>query len=208
MYTRWPLWVLVIFGLGQFSQPQCPYQPNPDDNLGACHSVGDDLLTLVNCSICLDYFNLGLSRSTPLNMTLREYYFVVIGGGIAGAIVAARLSANPNVSMLLLDWGGSSSTCTDFPWVSGFYLMANPLVTEHLKSTPQSRTCGANGGKCIISFANILGGDSTQNLMGWQRGTPEDYNQWFDGSNNPDWWYREMLPYLKRIESADPTLVN
>ena len=195
--------LLLILASNQQKSPPCP-TPTPPD--GPCHSTGDGVIAQLNRTICAEYFDVGRSRSTPQKEVHPEYDFVVIGGGTAGAIVASRLSENPTVSVLLLERGGSGSDGTDFPWL-GLILNDNKLITRHLETTPQVNACGANGGKCTIYIADVLGGGSTHNYMGWQRGAPEDYDGW-STNGAIGWSYAELLPYFKRIETVDPSLTN
>ena len=62
------------------------------------------------------YDQLGESRSTKVVKS--SYDFVIIGGGTSGAVVAARLTENPNIRVLLLDAGGSGNEMSDIPWAA------------------------------------------------------------------------------------------
>ena len=64
------------------------------------------------------YDQLGESRSTKVVQS--SYDFVIIGGGTSGAVVAARLTENPNIRVLLLEAGGSGNEMSDIPWAARY----------------------------------------------------------------------------------------
>jgi len=68
--------------------------------------------------------------TVPLSRTLEEYDYIVVGGGTAGCVVANRLSAAPNTSVLVVERGGVKAG-----WVSRV-----PLLSSHTASNG-SRSC-------------------------------------------------------------------
>ena len=132
-------------------------------------------------------------------MGQREYDYVIAGGGTAGCILAARLSEDPAVSVLLLEAGG-----TDRSWKvrmpSAYdYLFKNPKFNWCYEGEPEP----ALGNRVMYQpRGKVLGGSSSINGLGFIRGHPLDFERWAAGGAD-GWSYREVLPYFRRSESWD-----
>ncbi len=124
---------------------------------------------------------------------------IVVGGGTAGSIVAARLSEDPTRSVLLLELGPDYGA-DPANWPVEF--------TDSFASAPDSHSgvhaceSGANGRRLPLPRAQLIGGCSAHNSCGWVRGTMDDYDAWAD-LGNPGWGWDEVLPVFNRIE-RDP----
>ncbi|QIL82027.1 choline dehydrogenase [Diaphorobacter sp. HDW4A] len=134
------------------------------------------------------------------------YDYVIVGSGAAGAIVAARLSEDPNVTICLLEAGPADS----HPWLklpAGFIkVIFNPKLAWQFSSEPTKRT----GGRRIpLPQGKTLGGSTSINGLVYNRGQHEDFDGWA-ALGNPGWSYDEVLPYFKRseafIDGGDPLL--
>ncbi|KAF9212025.1 hypothetical protein BGZ59_007308 [Podila verticillata] len=134
-----------------------------------------------------------------------EYDFVIVGGGTAGCVLAARLTEqDPSVSVLVLEAGEDM----DKSWnIKVPLFLAQAYGTKHdwcLKSTPQAH---ANNRIIKQVRGKILGGSSSINGMMYTRGPNEDYDYWANELGNPGWSYEEVLPYFKKSERFhDPAL--
>jgi choline dehydrogenase-like flavoprotein len=122
--------------------------------------------------------------------------YVIVGAGSAGCVIAARLSEDPNVSVCLLEAGGSDdSVLIQAP--AAVATMA--WITKYnyaFETVPQP---GLNGRRGYQPRGKALGGSSSINAMLYVRGNKRDYDHWA-ALGNPGWSYEEVLPLFKRSE--------
>ncbi len=122
--------------------------------------------------------------------------YIIVGGGAAGSVLAARLSEDPQTHVCLVEAGPvDRSAFIHCP--AGFALMAQTGVANwSFQSLPQP---GLNGRRGYQPRGKVLGGSTSVNAMIYVRGQPEDYDHWAS-SGNPGWGWDEVLPYFKRAE--------
>ena len=142
------------------------------------------------------------SGSEPAE-TISEFDYVIVGAGSAGCVLANRLSADPDVSVLLLEAGGKD----DYIWihipVGYLYTMNNPRTDWCFSTEPEA---GLNGRALNYPRGKVLGGCSSINGMIYMRGQARDYDQWRQ-LGNAGWSWDDVLPYFKRSED-NRTLAN
>ncbi|KAI5696540.1 hypothetical protein M8J76_002295 [Diaphorina citri] len=141
------------------------------------------------------------SRPTNTKTLLRAYDFIVIGAGSAGAVVANRLSENPDWKILLIEAGGDENEISDIPSLAG-YLQLSELDWKYKTEPPMgdSAYCLAMvGDRCNWPRGKVLGGSSVLNAMIYVRGNKNDYDQW-ERLGNSGWGYKDVLPYFKKSE--------
>ena len=124
------------------------------------------------------------------------YDYVVIGGGSAGCVLAARLSEDPAVRVLLLEAGGADrSVMIHCP--AGLALMAKTKgINWAFETVPQP---GLGGRRGYQPRGKVLGGSSSINAMIYIRGQRGDFDRWA-AEGNSGWSFDEVLPYFQRAE--------
>ncbi|KOC62384.1 Glucose dehydrogenase [acceptor] [Habropoda laboriosa] len=131
-------------------------------------------------------------------MLFLRYDFVVIGGGSAGATVAARLSEEPRFSVLLLEAGLDEPTGTQIP--SFFFNFIGTDIDWQYNTESEDTAClNKEDRKCYWPRGKVLGGTSVMNGMMYMRGSRKDYDDW-TRLGNVGWSYQDVLPYFIRSE--------
>ncbi len=125
-----------------------------------------------------------------------QFDYVVVGAGSAGCIVANRLTENPDVSVLLLEYGGKDNSMfiqmptalsipmntNRFAWQ--FYTEPEPFLDNRKMHCPRGK---------------VLGGSSSINGMVYARGHAMDFDEW-EESGATGWGYAHCLPYFLRAD--------
>ncbi|MPZ00895.1 MAG: choline dehydrogenase [Actinophytocola sp.] len=130
-----------------------------------------------------------------------HYDYVIVGGGSAGCVLANRLSADPNTSVLVLEAGRS-----DWIWDPFIHMPAaltliigNPLYDWRYESEPEPYM---GGRRVYHGRGKVLGGSSSINGMIFQRGNLLDLERWASDPGMKHWDYAHCLPYFKRMETC------
>lgn len=124
-----------------------------------------------------------------------EFDVVIVGGGPAGAVLANRLSADPDRSVLLVEAGpdyGSDAA----RWPQEFL---DPQV-QPLEANSWGLQDAGSG--LALPRARMMGGSSAINACYWIRGSAADYDEW-EKLGNPGWSFDDLLPSFRMAES-DP----
>ncbi|HEX7964859.1 MAG TPA: choline dehydrogenase [Gammaproteobacteria bacterium] len=122
-----------------------------------------------------------------------SFDYVVVGGGSAGCVLAARLSEDPAVSVCLLEAGGAGTGWGVKIPLGIMFTVPAPFINWCFKTVPQP---GLNGRRGYQPRGRVLGGSSAINAMIYTRGHASDYDAW----GVPGWSYKEVLPYFRRSE--------
>ncbi len=126
---------------------------------------------------------------------MSTYDYVIVGAGSAGCVLANRLSADPNVRVLVLEAGGSDRKINVRIPV-GFAKQFRTDLDWNYTAEPESSLIGRS---MYLPRGRSLGGSSSMNAMIYMRGNRGDFDSWAE-NGAPGWSYREVLPYFKRSE--------
>ena len=126
-----------------------------------------------------------------------EFDYVIVGAGAAGCVLANRLSADPNISVLLLEAGGKD----DWIWihipVGYLFCIGNPRTDWCYRTEAEA---GLNGRSILYARGKVLGGSTSINAMIYMRGQQRDYDEWATLTGDNGWSWQSVLPLFKRSE--------
>lgn len=133
-----------------------------------------------------------------LRAGMKRIDYIVVGGGSAGCVIAARLTEDPGVNVLLLEAGDDERKFMRIPmplaWRDAF---RDPRTSWGFMTDPEpfadQRSVPAPRGK-------VLGGSNSVNGCMYMRGCPADYDEWA-AQGLPGWGYQGVLPYFRRSEN-------
>ncbi len=126
-----------------------------------------------------------------------SFDYVIAGGGTAGCLLANRLSADPAVSVLLLEAGGKDTGIWIEIPVGYLFCIGNPRTDWCYRTEPDP---GLNGRSILYARGRVLGGCSSINAMLYMRGQARDYDEWARLSGDPGWSWERVLPVFKQTE--------
>jgi choline dehydrogenase len=123
------------------------------------------------------------------------YDYVIVGAGSAGCVLAARLSEDPDVRVLLLEAGPSDGK-QNIHVPLGYLKLARTEVDWDIDSAPEPH---CNGRRLPLPRGRVLGGSSSINAMIYIRGNHRDYDEW----GVAGWAWEDLFPYFLKAEDNE-----
>ncbi|QZN90185.1 choline dehydrogenase [Idiomarina abyssalis] len=130
-------------------------------------------------------------------MTVNEKFdYIIVGAGSAGCVLANRLTEDPDVSVLLLETGGSDKSI----FIQMPTALSIPMNTKkyawQFHSEPEPYL---NNREMHCPRGKVLGGSSSINGMVYVRGHARDFDEWQEHGAE-GWDYQNCLSYFKKAE--------
>src|SRR3979490_2440460 len=137
------------------------------------------------------------ANQQKLTAELKPHYdFIVCGSGSSGSVVARRLAENAEVSVLLLEAGGSD----DMPNIMEAGQWPLNIGSERDWAFLGQPSPHLNGRSIPLNMGKVLGGGSSINLMAWARGHKNDWDFFAAEAHDAAWSYESVLNIYRRIE--------
>ncbi|MFS4103195.1 GMC family oxidoreductase [Streptomyces sp. PD-S100-1] len=129
---------------------------------------------------------------------MTTYDYVIVGAGSAGCVLAARLSEDPTVQVVLIEAGGPDSA-QEIHVPAAFPQLLKSGLDWDLDTEPEP---GLGGRRAYLPRGKMFGGCSSMNAMIYIRGNRADYDDWA-AAGADGWSYDQVLPYFKRSEGNE-----
>jgi choline dehydrogenase len=128
-----------------------------------------------------------------------RYDVVIVGGGAAGCVLASRLAANAETSVLLLEAGADYPDPAHLPDEIKFGHTRFAEAPDSQHNWALRGTITEEQGAIHVAQGKVIGGGSSINGQAMQRGFPEDFDSWA-ALGNEEWSYDKVLPYFRKSE--------
>jgi choline dehydrogenase len=123
--------------------------------------------------------------------------YVIVGGGSAGCVLAARLAEDPGTRVLLLEAGPDASGIDEVRVPAAYSRLFRSQYDWNYVTIPQER---ADARPVYWPRGKVLGGSSAMNAMIYTRGNRDDYDAWRGTYGCAGWGYNDLFPYFLRAE--------
>ena len=132
-----------------------------------------------------------------------DFDYVVIGGGTAGCVVAARLTEDPNIKVGVIEAGPNCIEDENILTPSLYpTLIGNKKYDWVMTSVPQPN---AGNKEYSMPRGKLLGGSSGINYLMYVRGSKNDYDGWAYMADDKTWGWEGLVPYFKKHQKLDQT---
>ena len=127
---------------------------------------------------------------------MKNFDYIVVGGGSGGCAVAGRLSEDPSISVCLIEAGGEGKNAIIRMPAGIAAILPTPILNWAYNPKSQTEKLGAKG---FQPRGKTLGGSSAINAMLYVRGHRKDYDEW-DELGAKGWSWQDVLPYFLKSE--------
>lgn len=128
-----------------------------------------------------------------------DYDFIIVGGGTSGLVLGSRLTQHNKFKVLVLEAGTDQS---DNPLVKQLFLWMDQKYTELRWQIFKQKDDSVLNPDLEIPVAKMLGGGTSVNPGGYERGNAQEWNRMADIVDDPSWRMENLDKYFKRIENA------
>lgn len=135
-----------------------------------------------------------------MTQTAAEFDYIIIGAGSAGSTLVYRLGEDLDVKILVMEAGPMDHHLFIHMPSAFAYPMANPRYSWQFEAEPDP---GMNNRRIHCPRGKTIGGSSSINGMVYIRGHAEDYNNWAEQFDLPEWRYADCLPYFRKAETRE-----
>lgn len=130
-------------------------------------------------------------------MSTKQFDYIIVGAGSAGCVLANRLTEDPRVNVLVIEYGGSDRNII-IQMPSAFSMPMNTKKFNwHYETEPEPHL---DGRRLHCPRGKVLGGSSSINGLVYIRGHAYDFDEW-ESLGAKNWGYRNCLPYFRKAES-------
>src|SRR5579863_6861954 len=126
------------------------------------------------------------------------YDYVIVGAGSAGCVLAARLSEDAEISVAVIEAGGSDRQF-EVQTPAAFPAVFKSGLDWDLLGEPEP---GLDGRRLYLPRGRVLGGCGSINAMIYIRGNRADYDEWA-ALGADGWGYQDVLPFFRRSEDNE-----
>ena len=157
-------------------------------------ATGEPVIARIEADIADHFRTIQDLKRSPM-----KYSYIVVGGGSAGCVMAARLSEDPDVTVLLLEAGPDYP---DFDHLPDDLKLGNNvwLSAYGPHNWGYEARITAEQPNLTIPRGKATGGSSAVNGQVLLRGIPEDYDRWAERGNE-EWGFTSCLPYFNKMET-------
>ncbi|MBS0337334.1 MAG: GMC family oxidoreductase N-terminal domain-containing protein [Proteobacteria bacterium] len=128
-----------------------------------------------------------------------DFDYVIVGGGSAGCVLAARLSEDPAVRVCLVEAGAQDDSVLVKVPLGAAVILPSKIRNWAFQTVPQP---GLGGRRGYQPRGRTIGGSSSINAMIYMRGHPSDYDEWA-ALGATGWAWKDVLPYFLRSENNE-----
>ena len=129
-------------------------------------------------------------------MKTLEFDFVVIGGGAAGCVLAARLAQDSDATVALIERGRPDRN----PWIHIPATFFKAIQSPDVEAQTSEPDPSLENRPFVVPQGRVLGGGTSVNGMIYMRGQARDYDTWAQDFGCEGWRYEDVLPVFKRQE--------